>query len=670
VVAGAILAAAIVVLALRRFVPAKAADGDAAEKLRQREAELAVLREAKVASDRGLAVAEEKASRIPGLDASLREARELVERLREEKTAAERALSAKSEAAIAEVRAAKGKVEEALATKSEAVERLEVADREVRGRLAAAEKAQADLASRYDALKNEKAKVEEALATKSEAVGRLEAADREVRDRLGAGDKAQTELVARCDALKIEKSNLESKAAESAVLLAEKSDALERLRREHGEVQDALKVARSEPPELRAQLATLQETLSQERKQSEEKLALLNDAKERLTEQFKVLAEEVMGRHGETFKQQNKEQLDGLLTPLREQLTVFQAGLQTAHVESSKDRERLAEQIRSLVTTGTTMTNETRNLTQALRGEAQTQGAWGEMILSTILQRSGLREGEEYVTQESHSTDEGARLRPDVIVKLPDDKRIVIDSKVSLSAFTDYVNEGDPVAKAGHLTRHVASMRGHIKGLSRKEYHQVTGLDFVIMFVPWSRRSETDPFAARKLTHPASTPRLRRGEDAGNVGSSRGSAQGAGRRAEDPARCTRDGNLAQHGAEVLGAVGAPARREGSARAPGLGQGRRAARGVACRVAAMDGGQAAADGDAAPRDALERRLRGRRDDREGSCRRVEATTARGLRSARVPRWRSRGGRLLRGARRSRRHAHQSMDVRHASDALGS
>jgi DNA recombination protein RmuC len=130
------------------------------------------------------------------------------------------------------------------------------------------------------------------------------------------------------------------------------------------------------------------------------------------------------------------------------------------------------------------MTSETRNLTLALRGEAQTQGAWGEMILSTILQRSGLREGEEYVTQESHATDEGVRLRPDVIVNLPDDNRIVIDSKVSLSAFTDYVNDGDPVSKAEHLARHVASMHSHIKGLSRKEYHRVTGLDFVIMFVP------------------------------------------------------------------------------------------------------------------------------------------------------------------------------------------
>ncbi|MGH7269992.1 MAG: DNA recombination protein RmuC, partial [Polyangiaceae bacterium] len=390
VAAGAILTAAILVFVLRRFPAAKPAGGDVAEKLRQLDAELEALRQAKGESDRGLAVA---GSRIPTLEASLREALALVERLRDEKTAAERAhgaakeaLASKSEAALAEARAGKAKVEESLAAKSEAVERLEAAHREVRGRLAAAE--------------------------------------------------------------------------------------------------DALNTARSEAPELRTELAKVQEALSQERKHTEEKLALLHDAKARLTEQFKVLAEEVMGRHGEAFKQQNKEQLDVLLTPLREQLTGFQAGLQTAHVESSKDRAQLAEQLRALVTTGATMTNETRSLTQALRGEAQTQGAWGEMILYTILQRSGLREGEEYVTQESYSTDEGARLRPDVIVQLPDDKRIVIDSKVSLSAFTDYVSEGDATVKAGHLTRHVASMRGHIRGLSRKEYHRVTGLDFVIMFVP------------------------------------------------------------------------------------------------------------------------------------------------------------------------------------------
>ncbi|MCL2449922.1 MAG: DNA recombination protein RmuC, partial [Polyangiaceae bacterium] len=150
------------------------------------------------------------------------------------------------------------------------------------------------------------------------------------------------------------------------------------------DARDQVERTREEKAELKAQLATLQESLAQERARSEEKLALLSDTKARLAEQFKVVAEEVMGQHGETFKKQNKEQIDGLLTPLREQLTAFQTGLQTAHLDSAKDRERLAEQIRSFVTTGAIMTSETKSLTRALRGETQTQGAWGEMILETI----------------------------------------------------------------------------------------------------------------------------------------------------------------------------------------------------------------------------------------------------------------------------------------------
>lgn len=245
-------------------------------------------------------------------------------------------------------------------------------------------------------------------------------------------------------------------------------------------------VVEREHAATRETLATCSEALAQTKRQEAEKIALLTDAKERLSEQFKVLAEEVLGRHGQTFKAQNKEQLDGLLAPLKQQLSQFQQGLQATHVETTKARASLAEQIRALVSNNQTMTTETRNLTQALKGGSQTQGAWGEMILSTILERSGLREGEEYVTQESHSTEEGARLRPDVVVNLPDRKRMVIDSKVSLNAFTDFVNEVEPEAKNAHLTRHLASVRAHIKELGAKKYQQLdaSGLDYVLMFVP------------------------------------------------------------------------------------------------------------------------------------------------------------------------------------------
>lgn len=133
------------------------------------------------------------------------------------------------------------------------------------------------------------------------------------------------------------------------------------------------------------------------------------------------------------------------------------------------------------------MSTETKALTRALKGKSQTQGAWGEMVLARILEQSGLREGEEYVTQESHATEDGGRLRPDVVVNLPEGRRIVIDSKVSLTAFEEHVNAEEEAVRAGALARHVASLRGHVRGLGEKAYQTNVagaGLDYVIMFVP------------------------------------------------------------------------------------------------------------------------------------------------------------------------------------------
>jgi len=233
-----------------------------------------------------------------------------------------------------------------------------------------------------------------------------------------------------------------------------------------------------------AEAARLAETLAQERRQGAEKLALLAAAREQMSREFKVLAEEVMARHGATFSRQNREQIDGVLAPLRDKLAEFQQGLALAHTESVKERTVLAEQIRALSANSTAMAGETRSLARALKGDAQVQGAWGEMILSTILEKSGLREGEEYLTQESHTTEGGARLRPDVIVNLPGGEKIVIDSKVSLTAFQELVSAAEP-ERAGALQRHLASMRAHIRELAGKEYHASVGLlDYVLMFVP------------------------------------------------------------------------------------------------------------------------------------------------------------------------------------------
>jgi DNA recombination protein RmuC len=268
--------------------------------------------------------------------------------------------------------------------------------------------------------------------------------------------------------------------------LAEKSNTADKLGQELQTERSLHEATRKEADDLRRKLAALNERLEQETAKSAEKLALLTDAREIMANEFKVLAETVMTRHGEAFTKQNKEQVEGILNPLREKLVEFQQGLQTAHVETAKDRASLEQQIRNLSEASASMRSETHNLTQALKGKAQTQGAWGEMILTTILERSGLREGDEYVKQQSHTGEDGSRLRPDVIVNLPGGQRVVIDAKVSLTAFEEHVNATDETVAAAALTRHVGSMRTHVRTLASKDYQSVvgSGLDYVIMFVP------------------------------------------------------------------------------------------------------------------------------------------------------------------------------------------
>jgi DNA recombination protein RmuC len=269
--------------------------------------------------------------------------------------------------------------------------------------------------------------------------------------------------------------------------LTEKSSLIDRLR-EEGVVSER-------------NVATLRETLRQVEKQA-------NEARNQLAQQFELLGEEIMKRHGESFTKQNKEQIDGVLTPLRDRLVEFQQSLEKVRIESVEERAKLTEHIRALSETSIKMTNETHGLTQALKGKAPIQGAWGEMVLQTILERSGLREGEEFFTQESYSDDNGSRLRPDVVVKLPGGRRVVIDAKVSLSAFEAYVNATNEQERSLHLSRHLDSLRNHIKALSEKEYARIADsrLDFVIMFVPiegalaaaWHKDPEVSNFATTK----------------------------------------------------------------------------------------------------------------------------------------------------------------------------
>jgi DNA recombination protein RmuC len=235
---------------------------------------------------------------------------------------------------------------------------------------------------------------------------------------------------------------------------------------------------REKNAELRAELAAMRTRLDETARQSELNLKRFLDARQQMTDEFKLIAGEVLQTHSETFTKQNREQVDVLLKPLHEKITEFHQGL-------IKDRSAMSEQIRALAESNLQITTEAHNLTRALKGNSQTQGAWGEMILSTILEQSGLREGEQFFTQTSHTGTDGQRVRTDVEVLMPNNDRLIIDSKVSLTAFEAFVNCEDETREM-HLRAHIASVRNHIMTLGDKAYHRAarSSMDFVMMFVP------------------------------------------------------------------------------------------------------------------------------------------------------------------------------------------
>lgn len=427
------------------------------ERSQQLEADILQLREEKSLLERRLATQEERASRLPELEELVASRSQTIEALTEAKSAAERQV----------------------AVSDEALRQGQIALRDIKERLTTTE-------ATLEGLRSEKTPLEEALATRSEAVARLEISFGETRDRLAVSEQAHKEASAAHAVSEQRNVKLEGEVARLKAILTEKDSATEKLAAELESVKGQSSATQTHASELESDLARLQETLTQERKQSQEKLQLLAEAREQMTQEFRVLANDVMKSHGETFSKQNKEQVDAILNPLRDKLVDFQTGLQKSHEDSVKERATLAEQIRQLSGNSEKMSMQAASLANALRGEAQTQGAWGEMILESILERSGLREGEEYITQQTHSTEEGQRLRPDVVVNLPGEQKLVIDSKVSLVAFDEYVNSASEQERNSSLDRHIASIRSHIKTLSNKEYHAAVGsqLDYVVMFVP------------------------------------------------------------------------------------------------------------------------------------------------------------------------------------------
>ncbi len=234
-------------------------------------------------------------------------------------------------------------------------------------------------------------------------------------------------------------------------------------------------------------LAELRVQFEHEQTSSLEKINLLLQAKESLTDQFKNLAQEILEEKSKKFSDDNHLRLSQLLDPLKTKITEFQTKVEDVYVKEGKDRSALAEQVKQLVTLNQNLSAEAKNLTNALKGSSKTQGNWGELVLERVLEGSGLRKGEEYVVQVSQSREDGSKAQADVVIHLPEERSLVVDSKVSLNAYDEFTSSEDQEIKRLAAKKHVESVKNHIKELSGKNYQVLYGvksLDFVLMFIP------------------------------------------------------------------------------------------------------------------------------------------------------------------------------------------
>ncbi|MFT5806497.1 MAG: DNA recombination protein RmuC [Moritella dasanensis] len=258
------------------------------------------------------------------------------------------------------------------------------------------------------------------------------------------------------------------------------------LQQEHEGIKLKLESQNNQLIKLMSRLRESDIRLQTERQASEDKLAMQAQSEQRLQQQFENLANKIFDSKTDNFQQLNKSSVELLLSPLKTQLEGFKQQVQDVYSNEAKERHSLQSEVARLQQVYQLMSSETANLTKALKGDNKQQGNWGEVILARILSESGLREGHEYDVQVSLNNEHGKRFQPDVIVHLPQDKDVVVDSKVSLTAYERYFNAEDEVTRKQALQEHVVSVRSHIRELGRKDYHLLQGLktlDYVLLFV-------------------------------------------------------------------------------------------------------------------------------------------------------------------------------------------
>ncbi len=208
---------------------------------------------------------------------------------------------------------------------------------------------------------------------------------------------------------------------------------------------------------------------------------------EKFTKEFENLANKILDEKSNKFTEQNKQNIENILNPLQEKIKLFEDKVDKTHKESIDYHAALRQQIMGLKELNLQMSKEAVNLTKALKGDSKTQGNWGELVLERVLEKSGLEKDREYFVQQSFTNAEGKRIMPDVVIHLPDNKKMIIDSKVSLTAYEQFVNTEDDTLRESFLKEHVNSLKRHVVQLSEKKYediYEIESPDFVLLFVP------------------------------------------------------------------------------------------------------------------------------------------------------------------------------------------
>ena len=226
------------------------------------------------------------------------------------------------------------------------------------------------------------------------------------------------------------------------------------------------------------------ENLWERNKEQKEEVEKLQD---KFTKEFENLANKILDEKSNKFTEQNKENMKNILTPLQDKIQLFEKKVEDTHKESIDYHAALRQQILGLQEMNNQMSKETINLTKALKGDSKIQGNWGELVLERVLEKSGLEKGREYEVQKGFTNDDGNRVFPDVVINLPDGKKMIIDSKVSLTAYEKYINEEDDLLKIAYLREHVLSIKRHVDQLSNKNYQdlfQIESPDFILLFIP------------------------------------------------------------------------------------------------------------------------------------------------------------------------------------------